>query len=86
MSFLKNEIKKIDKKKELIIPADKTSNNYLVPTDEYKELVNKEIHKKYKNADLNEVKKVSSDHAQLVEELDLGDRVFKTAPRDCFVT
>ena len=86
LSALKKEIKIIEQKKELIIPADKTSNNYLVPTEKYEELVNKEIHKKYKKATVDEVKKVNSDHAQTVKDRDIEDRVFKTAPRDCFIT
>ena len=64
LATLKEEMRRIDQKKELIIPADKTSNNYLVPPEEYKELVNKEIHKKYKKAAPEEIKKVNSEHAQ----------------------
>ena len=54
LTALKQEIKKINQKEELIIPADKTSNHYLVPADKYKELVDKEIHKKYKKATLDD--------------------------------
>jgi hypothetical protein len=52
----------------------------------YEELIKKEIHKKYKKATVDEVKNVNSDHAQTVKDLDIEDRVFKTAPRDCFIT
>ena len=86
LTALKQEIKKINQKEELIIPADKTSNHYLVPADKYKELVDKEIHKKYKKATLDDVKKVNSDQAQTVKDLELDDRVFRTASRDCFIT
>ena len=86
LAVLKDEVKKIDQKKDLIIPADKTSNNYLVPADKYQDLVNKEIHKQYKKATVDEVKKVNSEHAATAVELELDDRIFKTAPRDCFIT
>ena len=86
LASLKDEIKKINQKKELIISADKTNNHYLVTTEEYKDLVNKEIHKKYKKAVPEKVKKVDSEHAKTAAELELDDRIFKTAPRDCFIT
>ena len=40
------------------MPADKTSNNYLVPADDYKKLVNVEIHKGYKKATQNNIKRL----------------------------
>ena len=79
-------MKKINQKKELIISADKTNNHYLVTTEEYKDLVNKEIHKKYKKAAPEKVKKVDSEHAKTAAELEIDDRMFKTAPRDAFIS
>jgi hypothetical protein len=58
----------------------------LVPAEKYTEFVNKEIHKKYKKAVPEDVTKVESEHAKTARELDLEDRIFKTAPRDCFIT
>ena len=86
LAVLKEEIKKIEQKKDLIIPADKTNNNYLVPPEKYEEFVNKEIHKSYKKATTEEVNKVNSEHAKTAVELDIYDRIFKTAPRDSFIT
>ena len=85
LTVLKEEVKKINEKKELIIPADKTSNNYLVPAAKYEELINKEIHKKYKKATVQEVMNVNSEHGKTAVELDLDDRIFKTVPRDAFI-
>ena len=48
--------------------------------------MNKEIHKKYKKASPEEIKKVDSERAQTAVELELEDRMFKTAARDCFIT
>ena len=86
LTVLKEEVRKINQKKELIIPADKTSNNYLIPAEKYEELVKTEIHKKYKKATVEEVVNVNSEHKQTAVELDLDDRIFKTAPRDAFIT
>ena len=86
LAVLKEEVKKIEQKKELIIPADKTSNNYVVPADKYEELINKEIHKNYKKATVEEVVKVNSEQAKTAVELEIDDRVFKTTPRESFIT
>jgi hypothetical protein len=86
LSVLKEEVKKIEQKKDLIIPADKTSNNYVIPADKYEEMVNKEIHKNYKKATVEEVVKVNSEQAKTAVEMEIDDRVFKTTPRDSFIT
>ena len=86
LTVLKEQIRNINLKKELIIPADKTSNNYLVPVEKYEELVNKEIQKKYKKATVAEVKKTNSEHKKIGVELELDDRIFRTAPREAFIT
>ena len=47
---LNKQCRKISQQNKLIVPADKTTNNYLVTTENYKSLVNKEIHKNYRKA------------------------------------
>ena len=83
---LNKECRRISNQKNLIVPADKTTNNYLVPTDKYKSLVDKEIQKNYRKEDPNNVTKINREHGKTVKELELEDRVFKTAPRNAFVT
>ena len=70
--MLKKEIKKINKQKDMIIPADKTSNNYLVPPDQYKKLLAKEIQKDYKLETETNVRNVNIEHGTTVTELELG--------------
>ena len=48
LTTLKREIVKISNQKDLIIPADKTTNSYLVQPDQYMQILEKEIQKKYK--------------------------------------
>ena len=74
-------MKKIDEKKELIIQADKTSNHYLVEPEKYKELVNVEIQRNYKKADIKDVEKVKKEHGKTAAELELDDRIFTTIRR-----
>ena len=83
---LNKQCRKISQQNKLIVPADKTTNNYLVTTEKYKSLVNKEIHKNYRKETPKNVEKVNKEHGKTVRELELDDRVFKTAPRNAFVT
>ena len=46
LTNLKKDINKISEQKDMIIPADKTTNNYLVPPVRYLSMIDKEIQKK----------------------------------------
>ena len=83
---LKEETKKIAAQKNLIIPADKTTNNYLVPPDKHKEMIGKEIQKNYRKENRNNVEEVRKKHSDTAHELELEDRMFRTTPRNAFVT
>ena len=85
LATLKKEKIKIDKQKQMIIPADKTSNNYLVPPDNYKKLLEKEVQKDYKRESELEVEKVINEHRKTIIDLDLSDRVCRTVPRNAFI-
>ena len=80
------EIKKIHSKKELIVPADKTTNNYLLPAKTYTALMEKEIQKNYKKEKANNVKKVEKEHLETAVGLELEDRIFSTTERNAFIT
>ena len=83
---LNKQCRKILQQTKLIVPADKTTNNYLVTTEKYKSLVDREIHKNYRKETPQNVEKVNKEHGKTVRELELDDRVFKTVPRNAFVT
>ena len=85
LATLKKEKIKIDKQKQMIIPADKTSNNYLVPPDKYKKFLEKEVQKDYKRESELEVEKVINEHRKTITDLDLSDRVCRTVPRNAFI-
>ena len=76
---------KIDKQKLMIIPADKTSNNYLVPPSKYKKLLKKEVQKDYKRESELEVENVINEHRETNIDLELSDRVYGTVPRNAFI-
>ena len=70
----------------MIIPADKTSNNYLVPAPQYKKLLDKETQKEYKRTNESSVTDVNIQHGKCVTELELADRVLTTVPRNAFIS
>ena len=86
MSKLNMEIKKISSKKELIVPAGKTFNNYLLPTKTYTDLIEKEIQKNYKKEKVKNVQKVEKEHLETAIGLELEDRIFSTTERNAFIT
>ena len=52
-------IKGIKKSNELLIPADKLRNIYIVQDDDYKEYIRDNATKIYKNSTANRVKKIN---------------------------
>ena len=76
LTTLKKEMEKILDKKELIVPADKTSNKYLVPPKKYLNMLEKEIQKNYKKEDLQNVKIVNDEDRKTAEDLEIGDRMY----------
>ena len=86
LTTLKKEIRKISDQKDMIIPADKTTNKYLVPPEKYLCMMDKEIHKNYKKENPRNVENVNAEHKKTAEELEVADRMFTTTPRQAFLT
>ena len=78
---LKEDVRTIRETQELIIQADKTSNNYKLEVPEYLRLVNKDIHKDYKKAADQELRRANDQHKEIVKNYDLEARVMKTQAR-----
>ena len=64
---LKKEISRINKQKHMIIPSDKTSNNFLVPAPQYKILLDRETQKDHKRGKEENVEKVNVEHGKIVK-------------------
>ena len=86
LANLKQEIRRISQQKNLIVSADKTSNNYLVPPEKYKKLLDKEIQKCYRKESKQNVQKINLEHKQTAAELDLEERIFHTTPKEAYIT
>ena len=86
LTTLKKDMSKISDQKDMIIPADKTANKYLVPPNRYMNMIDREIQKSYKKENSENVKKVSDEHVKTAEELEIADGMFVTTPREAFIT
>ena len=76
---LKKDRNTINDEPKVFIKADKTSNYYKAQKKTYEDLVTKEVHKCYKKATQNDLNQVVMKHQDIVENLELSDRIPKTA-------
>ena len=83
---LTNEVKEIKKSKNLIIPADKTSNMYEVPVEKYNKLLKDNITKQYKKVDDKVIDDINKEAKKVTKKLDISDRVEKMPKKDAFIT
>ena len=68
------------------MPGDKSTNFHKMTPQTYNQLLDKSIQKEYKIAPPRIVKKVNKSHSDIVTELELEDRVFRTTERQPFIT
>ena len=83
---LKQDVRQIREATEMIVEADKTSNHYKLNTDQFKELLNKNIHKDYKKAAIEDLRRANEHHKEIVVKHDLDDRIMATQARPARVT
>ena len=83
---LKEDRIRIKNESKLIIPADKSSNYYKLTKSENDELLAKEVHKHYKKASEAEVDSIKVEHTEVVTNLEIEDRVFKTIKSKARIT
>ena len=83
---LSRDTKKIHNDKELLIPADKSTNFYRVKPASYNRLLHSSINKSYKKAQPNETSKIISEEKRIAKDLQLDNRIDALAEKDCFIT
>ena len=83
---LKHDVRQIREATEMIIEADKTSNHYKLTTDQFRNLLNKDIHKEYKKAAKEDLRRATEHQKKIVAKYDLEDRVMATQARPARVT
>ena len=72
---LKSDIQRFKVENRILCNADKTSNSYLLPTQTYDNLLQREVTKAYMRAPHNVVRQLNRRQGQLAAVLDLADRV-----------
>ena len=83
---LKEDRTRIMNVNRVIVPADKSSNHYELDVSEYKDFLRKDVHKHYKKATDEDVAKIATEHAEIVTDLEIEDRVFKTTKSKARIT
>ena len=86
-SKLANDLKIINKTKNIIVPADKTTNFYKIPKQEYNNLLLKSIRKEYKKGDKNIVNNINKEAKEIVNKLKLEKKIINQLPnKQCYIT
>ena len=83
---LRRLCKSFKEEPKLIVPSDKTSNFWKLPTEQYKQLRNKDVHKNFKKQKKEALEKIKSEHSKIAHKLDIDDRLFRTSEQECFIT
>ena len=83
---LRKDIRTIKESNELIIPADKTRNQYHMSTDHYKKLLQEIITKHYKAAPGKLYDEINTEAKKIATRLKLDDRSEVLAKSEAFIT
>ena len=76
---LKKDLKIIKAAKEIIVPADKSTNYYKADNETYEILLHRNITKDYKKADESVIDKIDKEDRDIAINLEIDDRVYKTS-------
>ena len=87
LSKLSKDIKSINKTKELIINADKSTSIYKMSKEDYrKQHLRKNITKTYKKSNRKQVNDINLDVKKIAQKLEIDDRVEKMLETEAFLT
>ena len=82
----KEDIRKLKSSKNVYVFADKTTNIYEVPPDEYKKLLKEKITKIYRKSTQRLEKALNLKAKQIAKKLELDDRIECLAKTPAFIT
>ena len=85
-SQLNKDAKAINDSKELLIPADKTTNLYKVTPQQYNKLLAENITKTYRKSDLNAIHNVNQEAKVIAKSFKLEDKIESYANKPAFIT
>ena len=85
-STLREDLNNIKSSRNLLMFADKTTNLYEMPPDQYKTLLNNDITKTYRKVDSNAKWNIDKEAKKLSKELNLEDKMECYTKRPAFIT
>ena len=85
-SKLRNDCNKILASPDVLVAADKTTNYYEVKVEDYNDLLQTNIQAEYRKAAVGEIAADINEQKELVNKLDIEDRVMYTPPQPAYVT
>jgi hypothetical protein len=83
---LQQDVQKINKESNVIVPADKTSNYYSVTQPKYDKLIKDSITATYKRSDERTINTINRNANKIASELDIADRIDKLPEKPAYVT
>ena len=83
---LQKDAGEIRKSKNIIVPADKTSNFYEVTPEKYENMVKNNITAVYKKAETNMAADINKEAKKLAKKLEIADRVEVMSETEAFIT
>ena len=86
LTKMNEDIKNINKTKELLIYADKSSNIYIMIKEDYKKHLVNNITKTYKKSNRNKINSINRDAKKIAKKLQIDDRVEKMQEAEAFIT
>ena len=70
----------------VVVESDKTGNYYIMPVDEYENIMVDNITKDYKKADMELADNINKEAAVLAKSMKLEDRIHKMGRQEAYIT
>ena len=83
---MKRDQKRIEEDSKVLIKGNKSNNYFRMDSKDYEILVEKDINKEYKKAEIKDLENIDAEQKKLVLSLDLENRVFENTELQCFAT
>ena len=83
---LSRDLREIRTSDSLFVPADKTTNLYKLPPDEYNKLLHNNVTSSYKIANAKAQKTINREANKIAKKLNLNDRIEQIAEKPAFIT
>ena len=86
LNKLSSDARTINNSKEVYVPADKTTNLYKLPPQDYKKLLHDNITAKYKKTNIQQQTRIDREAKKIAGNLGLDDRIEQYAKNNAFIT